>query len=63
MRAEAPPGIGQVDSLDKYRDDGSLNYGPALFVISYIVIVVWVLLQAARHPRRVARAAPSGASQ
>ncbi len=32
-----------------YHDDGSLNYGPAMFVISYIVIVVWVLLQAGPH--------------
>ncbi len=42
------PAIGQVESLDKYDNNGALNYGPALFVISYIVIVVWVLLQAGR---------------
>ena len=41
--------VGQVDSLDKYDGNGALNYGPALFVISYIVIVVWVLLQALRE--------------
>ena len=42
--------MAQVDSLDKYREDGSLNYGPAMFVTSYIIIVVWVLLQASWAP-------------
>jgi hypothetical protein len=42
--------VAQVDSLEKYHDDGALNYGPTLFVASYIVIVVWVLLQASPNP-------------
>ena len=42
----AHPGFGQVESLDKFTEEGTLNYGPALFIFSFIVIVVWVLLQA-----------------
>ena len=34
-----------LDSLQRWKEDGTLNYGPNLFVFSYIVIVVWVLLQ------------------
>ena len=34
-----------LDSLPRWNDDGTLNYGPNFFVFSYIVIVVWVLLQ------------------
>ena len=34
-----------LDSLERWKDDGTLNYGPNLYVFSYIVIVVWVLLQ------------------
>lgn len=34
-----------LDSLQRLNDDGSLNYGPNLYIFSYIVLVVWVLLQ------------------
>jgi hypothetical protein len=34
-----------IDSLQRLNEDGTLNYGPNLYVFSYIVIVVWVLLQ------------------
>jgi hypothetical protein len=34
-----------VDGLPAYSEDGALNYGAAAFVYSYIVIVVWILLQ------------------
>jgi hypothetical protein len=29
-----------------YHEDGSLNYAPAFFVASYVIIVAWILLQA-----------------
>ncbi len=34
-----------LDSLQRLNEDGSLNYGPNVYIFSYIVIVVWVLLQ------------------
>ncbi len=34
-----------LDSLQRWNEDGTLNYGPNLYIFSYIVIVVWVLLQ------------------
>ncbi len=34
-----------LDSLPRWNEDGTLNYGPNFFVFSYMVIVVWVLLQ------------------
>ena len=34
-----------VDGLDAYDENGRPNYGASLFVYSYIVIVVWILLQ------------------
>ena len=34
-----------LDSLQRLNEDGSLNYGPHLYIFSYIIIVVWVLLQ------------------
>ena len=56
--------VAQVDSLDKYDNDGALNYGPTLFVTSYIIIVVWVLLQASRADAspRAGRWAPPAAN-
>ena len=59
-----------IDGLAAYSaEDGSLYYGSALFIYSYIVIVVWILLQVsvavllvrARAPAREAapRVAPA----
>ncbi len=34
-----------VDSISRLKDDGSVNYGPFAFIFTYVVLVVWVLLQ------------------
>jgi hypothetical protein len=47
-----------LESLERYDEKGQLNYTNAVFVLSYIILVVWVLLQvppepAPMHPRSV----------
>jgi hypothetical protein len=34
-----------LDSLERFDENGQLNYTHAMFVLSYIILVVWVLLQ------------------
>jgi hypothetical protein len=40
-----------VDELPSLNEDGSTNMGAALFIMTYIVIAVWTVLQVAYlHP-------------
>ncbi len=40
------PRSAQVDSIPRVLPDGSLNTIPAVFFLSYIVLVNWILVQA-----------------
>jgi hypothetical protein len=37
-----------VDELPSTNEDGSTNYGVALFIMSYIVVAVWTILQVSK---------------
>lgn len=34
-----------TDDIAAFDDDNSINYGPVVYIYSYVIIVVWVLLQ------------------